>query len=513
MVGAKDKALKSIFKGGAIMLVGSLVSKFVSLLFRILVGRTGVAEYGQISVMMAVFSTAILFSQLGVPNGVQRYVAYYLGKDEEQKAIGSFQTGLKIITASSIVTGITLFASANWLATTVFHNPDLTVLIRLAAIAVPFRAYSAISMHLTNALEKMHYSVLNDKIITNALQLILAFALITLGYGYFGAAIAYSVTFVLGGFLGIYFAYREFPEVFTTRSRYTDYGEIFHHSWPLVLAGLFSKITGNIDTFMLQSFISSEKVGLYQAAFPFASALTMASGMFGAIFLSNASELISQGKNETLKKTYRTVVKWTSITMVPMFLIVFAFPRVVLTLFGAEYYAAENILRILSLGFIINGLVGPAGNIYQALEKTKLNFYTTAVVGISNLVLNFLLIPEYGVMGAAWASTASLTIAALINGAIVYRVTGRQPIRKSVVKVWVSGLIGITGVYLATNILFTYTPKWFFVVDLVLFGLLYSVIMLSLGTIEEEDLMIMKAIRDKTGLELEKTEKMIRKII
>jgi len=135
-----EKALKSIFKGGAIVFIGSLISKFVSLAFRILVGRTGVESYGVISVMMAVFSTALLFSNLGVPNGIQRYGSYYLGKDHKDSAIGTVHTGTAIVSISSILTAILLFVLAPFLSNEIFGNSDLILPIRMAAVAVPFRA-------------------------------------------------------------------------------------------------------------------------------------------------------------------------------------------------------------------------------------------------------------------------------------------------------------------------------------------------------------------------------------
>jgi O-antigen/teichoic acid export membrane protein len=508
-----DKALKSIFKGGVIVFVGSLLSKFISLAFRILVGRTGVESYGVISVMMAVFSTALLFSNLGVPNGIQRYASYYLERGEKESAIGSIHTGTIIVSVSSILTAATLFALAPFLSNQVFSNPNLILPIKLAAIAIPFRAYTAIFMHITNALGKMQYSTITDKIFINAAQLVLAFSLIYLGYGYLGAAFAYSVTFILGAFLSAYFAYRELPEAFQKVTSYWNFREIFHHSWPLILAGVFSRITGNIDTFMIQGFLSSTEVGLYQAAFPFGSALLIGSGMFSTIFLSDASKLISKGKEEQLARTYRTVVKWTSIITVPMFLVLFAFPKTVLILFGAEYYSAGNILRVVAVGFLISGLIGPAANIYQAIEKTKLNFYTSAILGILNLGLNFALIPVYGAIGAAWASTLSFGIVAIVNIYLVSRIIGKQPFRKSIIKVWISALIAIASVYYISNLLFEVAPVWFFIISLGFYGVIYTLALLLFDTIEEEDLMIMKAIRDKTGLELKRTEKIVRKLV
>lgn len=508
----KERALKSIFKGGAIVFMGILASKFLGLLFRVLVGRIGPEEYGVIAVMMSVLSAATTIAYVGVHNGVQKYVAEFRGKDDMAAARGVTRAGLKILTVTSIVVGGTLFIIAPWLAVGVFGEERLIIPLRLAAVAIPFRAYTKIFLSVTKAFERMQYYVYVDRIYVNVAKVGLAVALILLGYGYVGAAFAYTFSLMSAVVLAFYFARKLFPDMLSTSKSATyNYNQLFSHSWPLFAAGLFGIITGKIDTFMLQYFLGSGEVGLYNAAYPFANLMTVGAGMFTGIFLSNASKMISQDRKTDIADSYRATVKWVSIVTVPIFLILVAFPRTALIVFGAEYFAMDNVLRVLALGFLLNALIGPAKQIYQSVDRTRLVFNVSMILGISNVTLNVILIPMYGVMGAALASTTSFALIILYKLYLVRAILDIQPFRRSVFKVWGAGVLAILIVYLVANSLFPVTPVWFFPIALALFSMLYAVFLLIFRTLEEEDIVILNAIQEKTGIESERLENLVRR--
>lgn len=514
---AKDKAVKSIFKGGTILFFGIVISKFLGLAYRVLVGRyLGPEDYGVISVMMAVFSVTTTIMYVGMPNGVQRYVSYYLERNDREAARGALRTGIKILTVTSVIGGIMLYFLAPWLSNQVFNEPKAVWPIRMIAFILPLRAYTMIFTSVTDAFEKMQYDVYVSQIYINVAKIAVAGILVFLGTGYLGAAFGYAFGFGSAAIVGFIFARKLFPDGFKpSKNADYNYNEIFHHSWPLMAAGLFGIITGHIDTFMLQAFRGSSEVGLYQAAYPFATLMTTGVSMFGTIFLSNASKLVSKGDEKELASTYRTVVKWISIVTVPVFLIIFAFPKTALMVFGSEYYGIGNVLRVLMIGFMMSALIGPVSKIYQAMDITRLNFIASVILAGINGSINFILIPREGmfggVMGAAIASTAAFAAVFIFHFVTVYRITGMQPFRPKLLKIWFAGLTSIAAVYLISNYLFDVTPVWFFAVNLGIFGLIYGSLLLVLRTIEEEDIIVLRVVRDKTGLELDYVEDLIRK--
>ncbi len=510
---ADSRIVRSLFKGGAIVFTGLIISKLFGLIYRIIVGRSlGPEEYGIISVMLAVSSVIGALAYIGIPQGVQKYVSEYRGDDNTQKQVEIVRTGLLLVTIPSFLTGLALFLLAPWLSAELFNEPRAIWPLRFIAIILPLRAWRKVLVKTTEAHEKMQYRVYINYIYRDTTKLILTLLFIFLGYSYLGAAAAFAIAFGSAVIVAIYFTYKVLPELFKTpRKPSKQYNKLLHHSWPLFAAGLFASIAGYIDTFMLQTFLGSEEVGLYNAAYPFAAAITFAGSAFGSIYLSNASKLYGAGKTKEMNEAYKLVVKWVSLISLPSFVILITYPETILQLFGSEYLEMANILRILAFGFLLSALIGPATKIIQAIDKTKYKLYLTLFIGTANIVLNYLLIPIYGVLGAALATTLTFAFAFMLKIILIKYLVNTIPFKTSAIKIILSATLpGIALLYL-TNKLIGALSLWLLPPIIMLYGLLYGLMILMTRTIGEEDVVIMKYIRDKIGLESEILENIIRR--
>jgi O-antigen/teichoic acid export membrane protein len=101
-----------------------------------------------------------------------------------------------------------------------------------------------------------------------------------------------------------------------------------------------------------------------------------------------------------------------------------SFEQIIKTLFGAEYIAGATALSILVFGFMVYGAVGPAGAILRSYGRTKTVMWTNYLGAVINLGLNFLLIPIYGVNGAAIATGFALGLLYILNFVFAYLKTG-----------------------------------------------------------------------------------------
>lgn len=510
----KENALKSIFKGGSIVFLGLVLSKLFSLVFRVLVGRyLGPTEYGIITLMTAVFSTAAGLSTLGLPLGVQKYVSEYRGEGSPRKIRGTIQAGLSIVTISSTIIGGAIILLAPWLAVNIFGEPQAVLPLRMVGLIIPLRAWHDILTNITDAFEKMQYEVYSERIYSSIVKVSLTIILVSLGFNYIGAAFGYA--FALGStvFISFYFTNKTFSGILDyTAPAERNYKELFSHSWPLFAGSLIGILTGNIDSFTIQYFIGSESLGIYQAAFPFAILLLVGKDMFSSIFLSNASKIVSNDESAEIIELYTTLTKWISLVSVPMFLILFVFPKPVLSIFGPEYHSATTTLRILSLGFLASAVVGPANNMYQAVEKTKLNLYTSIATGLFNLLLNLLLVPRYGIVGAALATSTTFIIVGTIHLLLINKIAGVKPFKKSLLKIWFSGTTAVLVIYSLNNTVFeSATPLWALIPNLIAFGIIYGLLLLASRSLDKEDILILKAIREKLGMENSKIEKFLKR--
>ena len=182
-------------------------------------------------------------------------------------------------------------------------------------------------------------------------------------------------------------------------------------SWPLALSGIVVMVYMRIDQIMIKNMISEEAVGYYSAAVRICEAwyfipVTLCSSIFPAIV--NAKNISEEFYNNRMQKLY-DLLTWLAIGIaIPV--TIFS-NQIIQILFGSDFSSAAPVLTI----YIWAGVavfLGVASSQYLINENlTKLFFYRTSVGMILNVVLNFIFIPLYGIIGSAVATLISYTVA------------------------------------------------------------------------------------------------------
>lgn len=187
-------------------------------------------------------------------------------------------------------------------------------------------------------------------------------------------------------------------------------------AWPLILAGLAIAIYMKIGQIMIKKMLSNEEVGYYAAAVRLCEAwyfipMAITTSLYPAIVnAKKVSEVLYQNR---LQKLY-DIMAWISIGIaIPVTL----FSELIIKiLLGAQYLPAAPVLTI----YIWAGVptfLGVASSQYLITENlTKFSFYRTLIGMVMNVILNFILIPAFGIIGSAFATLISYSFATFSIG-------------------------------------------------------------------------------------------------
>jgi O-antigen/teichoic acid export membrane protein len=135
----------------------------------------------------------------------------------------------------------------------------------------------------------------------------------------------------------------------------------------------------------------------------------------------------------------KQVTKWIFIISLPVLIILLIFPEQIINLFwGTEYISGAIALRLLAIGYFFFSLSSISNNILASLGKSKIILYNLFAVSIINLGMNLLLIPNYGIVGAAFATMTSLSLWAILILLEVYYFTKINPFRRKIINVGIS---------------------------------------------------------------------------
>ena len=130
------------------------------------------------------------------------------------------------------------------------------------------------------------------------------------------------------------------------------------------------------------------------------------------------------------------ITKWTFIITLPFFLHIFFAPDLILHLcFGPTYTAAKIPLQILSLAYFVHVLFGMNIMTCIAIGKPRILLCSQVIALSTNLILDILLIPPYGIAGAAIASCISFILHNVLITVFVYRYSRIYPFSKSYLRI------------------------------------------------------------------------------
>ncbi len=446
------KQLDVIAKGAGFVIIGMVASKLFSYLWRLIIAHISSEVYGTFSLGLAVVGILAPVALIGLNSGVLRFVSFFYGKGDKSKIKGVIKSGLKTTLFSSVVIGILIFLSADWIAINIFNEPNLIIVLKLMAFAFPFLILSEILIPSIRALQKIQYKVFSKDIMDTVFRISLTGLVVFLGYGLFGITVAYVfsvfLTFVL---LIILLEFKVFS-IFRAKIKTVFINrELFRYSLPLMLSAIISKQVFWIDSILIGFFMRSSDVGIYNTAVPTASLLIILPSAILSLFLPVITAEYAKENKEVIKHVYLTVTKWVTLSGIPLFLIFFLFSEpILLILFGLEYVKSAMALSILALGWFIFSICWTSSYILNMIKKTRLIFFIELSGFVIMFIIIYLLVPIYGITGAAVGTFSSLTIIGILYLFFSYRNIKIFPFDKRILKIFVFALFGICFIYLIT---------------------------------------------------------------
>jgi stage V sporulation protein B len=409
---------RRLVKGSTIVFTGLIAAGLVGFLLRMFLARNlSVADYGLFYAVFSLVSFFSLFRDLGLNSALVKYIPEFQ-VHRDFRSIKSAIISVTLFQAifALLITAL-LFVFSDWFALEFFKSEAAVGPLQILSIWFFIMVFYSVFRSVFQGLQNMLiYSALEFSWIT--LVAVTAFLFISaLGLGVVGLACAYLVATLVTIFLSLIFLKRSSSQVFSSSGRVNRFivKELFTFAFPVLLGGLGGIILGNMDTIMLTAFRSLSEVGFYQAAQPTASVLGYFSAGLTTIFFPMVSELWAKGERKLLGEGLHFLIKFSFILVLPAALVLIAFPEIaVRLLFGENYLPAAGALQILAGNIIAYTLLNILISLIAGIGKPLANTKVVGAMACLNFFGNLLLIPPYGIEGAALTTLASTLAGVLL---------------------------------------------------------------------------------------------------
>lgn len=490
-------SVAGLMRGAVIVFLGTLVGRGLSLAGEVLIVRSlSPATFGAVALAYTVVLALSRIGQLGIPGAIPRLLS-----DETLDVTDDdlIRTGIGIALGSGVFLAVLVFLFSEQLASVMGTSRLVTLLVGF----VPFLLVLPLSQVLVAVLRAKEYP-LGAVLSRNVGARIGGLGLFGT-FSYFGrpveGAIAYwaatplLTTLIAGPIVSRVASLRSLvpglPSARTVRT-------VWSFSWPLAMSTGLVTLMSSVDVMMVGFFLGAERTGFYRSVHPLRLVTQFVLRSFGFLFLPLATQHYSRGNLLDLRSFYRIASKWVAMGTLPLVLVFALFPEtVVRVVFGPEYLPAATVLSILTAGFFFTALAGPSGEMIKAVDRPRVEMYASGVGLTLNVVLNWVLIPEIGISGAAVATVVGYLATNAVVVVAVYRTVGTHPF--TVNSLLPLSITAVVAVGIATVVRGPDLGLFSLVVIGGAIVLIEAIALVVTGSVDESDLQLIRRLRRNRG--------------
>lgn len=420
-----NKVIEDSTRGSFFLMSGSALSNVIMAIGSIIVARllTDVG-YGQYTLALVVPQLLFLFADLGINQGIMRFVSNLRTKGEGYKAASLIKYSFLLKALTGVAMMIINYVFAETLASGLLQRPELTFYIQISSFAIFFQVIFSTAYSAFVGLDRTEFSALtlNMQAVTKTVVSIL---LVVLGLGVAGALMANVVAYLIasiGGVALLFFLMRRSMRVIDSDPKVSHgiptllrYGAPLYVS-SLLLVGLVPFYQG----FLLANFATDAAVGNYKAAVNFATLMTVLSVPITTAMLTGVSKLDSSGMRR-IKVFYRLANKYSSLLVLPLMVLIITYStEIVHIVYGADFQLAPLYLAIYCLIYLQVGLGSlTLTSLYNGLNDTRTTLVISLITFLALLVASPVMTIMWGVpglIGAFVLATALGTLYGALRG-------------------------------------------------------------------------------------------------
>ncbi len=401
--------------------MGAVVSNVANVLVILVIARwLGGEAVGQYTIAFAMRALLLLVCSLGMRTAMTRFVAAHLARAEHDAVRGSVLGGTAAPLGLAVAVAGAWFVLAGPLAADVFGDPALEVPLQLFALSLPFFVLQEVALAATQGFMTMRPYVWVGQVLEPGGRLALTLGVLVGGGGIVGVSWALLLAGVAGGVAASVALAHMLAAVPGSGARtpwrdLTSFGAL---SW---LASMATQGVLWADIVILGVLVTSAEVGAYQVA-----ARVVLIGMFvitplTASMAPRIAHHWARGDAAAVTERYRAIVLWSARLSMPVLTGLVAAREPVLAIFGPGFDWAAPVVAILAVGAFAESFGAPSSVLLNQIERTGVNVVINVSALVGNLALNLLLIPRWGIEGAAVAWAVTLAAAAAVRVVCLHR--------------------------------------------------------------------------------------------
>ncbi len=443
---APSKQVGQAARGTALNLAGAIVGAVVSFGTVGLITNTyGQAGAGLFFAATAAFTLAANSARLGAESSLTYFVSRFRADERHGEITATIKTALAATAIVAIVLGVIGLIAAPQLSGRLTSEPDsaatATTMIRILAVAVPTFSLSQAMFGATRGFGTMRPSVFAGQIGRPVGQLVLVIGVIVLTDSVWPLAVAWAASSTITMIsIGTWLRRRLTAVDQRTADRPPAHhgsaadhtatptrrvsGGYWRYTGPRALSDLLSASLERLDVLLVAVFIGEVGAGMYGAS----NRLILAGQLMMIATGQSMAPLLSanflKGEHDDARSALRTISGWNVIILWPIFIGLAFGAKTALSIFGSEFTEASSLVVVLSLAFLIIIGLGLGDTLLMMTGDSIASLINHAIALTIMVAVAVALLPNVGIIGAAWAWALSRIALRALSVGRVWRTKG-----------------------------------------------------------------------------------------
>lgn len=421
--GEIESHLQEIRGGAAIGFALKAVAFGGTLLLSAVATRSlGADVAGLFFLALTIVTVLSTIARIGLDKPLVRLVAAARAVGDVMTVRSLVTTCAILVTVLSALIALASFAAGDWLSASIFSKPDLGGWLAQMSWAIPalaisgfiglaFQGISRIALHL------LFFSVLTP------IAVVLVYLLARMSGLQTGLPGSFTIGATATAILGL-LAWQLSSQWPARLMNWRNLSLLLASSRATLTIIILQLTMTWVPTVLLGAMATSRDIAAYHVSVRVALLIGFVLVAVNGISAPKFASLFAIGELRALEESVIRTTRIATWAAVPIAAAFFVWPEGILSLFGSEFRANGNLLRVLAIGYLVNTSTGSVANLLLMTGHER-SYRNICLVGAAvSAVVAALAIWRYGAIGAAWATTATLIIVSLGAAAIARRKLG-----------------------------------------------------------------------------------------
>lgn len=406
-----DKKFSEILIGSVYAIVSRVLATVLAMISSIMVARFyGTESMGILATVNSFLTLITIFTLLGTGTSVLRFIPEHLAKYSVNSAFFIYRKILFLVFVVSIITGVIFFFASDLVAKNIFFKPQFAFYFGLASCFVFLKSIMDLNTQTIRGLRLIRTFAVMQVVPAISMLVLLIFGTIffkTPNNPVFTQLAAFSVTAAIGAWI----INRTFKIKMQTSGKVHPVAvrEILGISLPMLMTSSMQFFISQSGVLLLAMLRTEIDVGYFYVADKMATLTTFILIAITIMATPKFSELYQNGKIDDLFHVARKSSKLIFFTTTPVLLFLLVFGQPILELFyGKNFIVAYSPMIYLLIGQFVNSISGPTNNFLNMTGHQKVFSKIIFFAALVNIGVSWVLIPRFGINGAAIGGMLSL---------------------------------------------------------------------------------------------------------